>query len=387
MEVQHVRVLPNRVALSIVLAAGLAAGLLPFLLYLHVTYLALPYFLYAAVVVWWTVRGFTGNATEPPEPLEWALAGWNAVAVGASSGMIGFIWYGLAYVVAWLAAFAADAVGSALELNPTSLATYPCVLFGGLLALAAPFIVADQLPPKLYPRIAGTRSIYFPFIVNPWKLAMLAVLGVAGVAVAAAFLDPQGTWFAVLLTGFIVGTGGPLFKVTETERSSDGAVLVMKALSKLLSAAGYQLTEKPRTGSPEIDPLITPVDLLAFAGNRGYAIKVKVVASGDADLEWMAASDIRRAAKALQRALRSDNAAEVGIDAYLLVVGGRISDDLRSFADEENVKLVHFPGMDSLTAALKPEATASDLRGIAERVLQVPPGMPAENAPSMRATA
>jgi hypothetical protein len=389
MDGEHARVRPNRVALTIVLAVGLAAGLVPFLLYLQVLYLAVPYFVYAAIVVSWRGRGFIGNATERPDLSEWLLAGWNAVGVGATASMVGFIWYGLSYIVVWAVGYGAHALGWTLEMNPTSIAAYVSAFFFTVFALAVPVLVADEVPSKLYPQIAGTRSPFFPLAFKPWRLAMLALLGVTGGAAGVAFLDVQGLWFTLSLMLFFVATGVPLFKLGEPERHSAGAVLVMKALSKLLSAAGYKLTEKPRTGSPEVDPLITPVDLLAFAGNRGYAIKVKVVGSGETDLEWVAASDIRRAAKALQRALRSDNSTEAMVEPYLLVIGGRISDDLRSFSGEEGVKLVHFPDTESLRPALEPEAADSDLRGIALRLLQVSPGGPAlpENAPSMAAAA
>jgi hypothetical protein len=150
------------------------------------------------------------------------------------------------------------------------------------------------------------------------------------------------------LTLFIVAIAGRLFDLPEAERSSSGVVRVLKACSTLLSAAGYNLTEKPRTGNPEVDPLTTPVDLLASAGNHAYAIKVRVAGSDEKDLDWTAASDIRRAAKTLQRVLGSDRPDKVKIDAYLLVIGGRVSDDLRSFSEEEDVKLVQFPTLESL---------------------------------------
>jgi hypothetical protein len=89
------------------------------------------------------------NATEHPEPLEWLLAGWHAVGLGARASLIGLVWYWLAWAVVWGARYGAHAVGWTIETTPVSGGTYASVFFAGIFALAIPFLAADDIPSKL----------------------------------------------------------------------------------------------------------------------------------------------------------------------------------------------------------------------------------------------
>jgi hypothetical protein len=377
MDGEQARVRPKWAALSIILAAGLVAGLLPFLLYIQFPYLASFYFVYAAIVVPWRGRGFISHATERPGLLEWLLAGWNAVGVSATASMIGFFWYGLSYVVVWTVGYGAQALGWALEINPTSIATYVSAAFIAIFALAIPFQLANELPLKLYPEIAGTRSAFFPVAGKPWRLAMLALFGVAGgvASVTLLDLDVHGLGFTLSLTWFLLLTGAPLLHLGKRKRPSASTVEVLTALRKIFSAAGYKLIERPRTDSPELDPLITSVDLLALARDRGYAVNAKVLDSRETDVGRSTVFEVRTGAKALQRALRSSDTPETVVEPYLLVVGGQINEGFRTFSGELGVKLVHLPDIESLRPALA-ETTDTALRDIALHLLQVPAGGP-----------
>lgn len=377
MDGEQDRVRPNWVALSIVLAAGLVAGLLPFLLYIQFPYLAGPYFVYAAIVVPWRGRGFISHATERPSLLEWILAGWNAVGVSAIVSWIGFLWYGLSYFVVWAIGEGAHALGWALEMNPSSIATYVSAAFIVIFALAVPFQLSKELPLKLYPEIAGTRSAFFPVAGKPWRLAFLALLGVTVSVAGVALLDLelQGLGFTFFLTCLLYLTGAPLLQLGKRKLPSAGTNEALTALRKLFSAAGYKLIERPKTDSPELDPLITSVDLLALARDRGYAVNAKVLDSRETDVGRSTVFEVRTGAKALQRALRSSDAPETVVEPYLLVVGGQISEDLRILSGEVGVKLVHLPDIESLRPALAEEADTA-LRDIALSLLQVPVGDP-----------
>ena len=373
-EVQPAAIAPNWVAISIACATGVVVGLLPFLLYTRAAYLALPLFVYTLIVVPWKGRGFVSHATERPEWLEWLLAGWNAVGIGAVAGIVGFVWYGLTYSAVWAVGYFAHAWAWALATNPTLAATYVAGFFVGIFALATPFLLADALPPKLYPPIAGTRSVFSPLAAAPGKLAIVALLGISTGIAGLALLDLHGLGFTLALAIFLVVTGAPLIELGKQERSSARTLDVLAALKNILSAAGYVLTEKPRTGSPEVDPLIACVDLFALATNRGYAIKVEVHAKDQADVEWSAAFDVRTAAKALQRVLRDEDAPDAVVEPYLLVIGGRVGDDLKAFSEKEGVKLVHFPDTEPLRTGLGAGAVDGARLEAALRVLEVPFG-------------
>jgi hypothetical protein len=377
LEGQRAVVAPDWVAISVACATGVVLGLLPYLLYTKASYLALPLLAYAAIVVPWKGRGFLSHATERPDWLEWLLAGWNAVGVGAVASIVGFVWYGLVYFIIWAFGYAVRALGWSIESAPTLAATYVSAFFVVIFALATPFLLADELPPKLYPRIAGTRSVFFPLTAKPWTLAMIALLGIAGAIAGLALLDMHGLAFTLSLTLFLVTTGGPLIDLGKKERSSKRMVETLTALKNVLSAAGYALTDKPRTGSPEVDPLIACVDLLALSGNRGYAIKAEVHDSEQSDVEWSAAFDVRTAAKALQRVLRHGDAPGTVVEPYLLAIGGRVGDDLRVFSEKEGVKLVRLADDRPLRAALGSGALDRASLEAALRLLEVPFGEPA----------
>lgn len=378
MDDQHARVRPNWAALSLVLAAGIVTGLLPFLLFLRVPYVAGPLLIYAMIAVALKGRKFVSQATEQPDLLEWLLAGWNGVGVGAATSVVGFTWYGLSYLTGWLFGLGANALGWTIEINPASIATYVSAFFAGMFALAVPFLAADEVPAKLYPGIAGTRSVFFPLTTKPWVVAALGLFGVVGsVAALGVFgLDPRGLAFTLSLTAFFVVTGGPLLQLGSAEQPSARMTEALMALNRVLSAAGYKLTANPTTGSPEVDPLIKGVDFLAVAKDRGYAIKIQLLRPRATDETWANAFEVRAGAKALQRALRAVDTPEIPIEPYLLVIGAQVSDAFRTFFREEGVKLLELPNIEAFGRALAPEATDAELRQIAQQLLEVPLAVP-----------
>jgi hypothetical protein len=364
---------PNRVGLSILIAAGICAGLAPLLLHKSAAFLLLPVFVWSAAAAWWTGRTFTSRATVRPNIWEWLLAGWNAVGIGASASLVAFIWYGMAYALIWAFVLAANAIGWAIAPSPSTGATYVAAVMLAIIGLSGPVLAAKQIPVKLYPGIAGIRSTYYSLADRPWMLALVASIVAAGCILGLTVfgLDLRGFWFALLLTLTLAGTSSPLLEPGETRGPSESGNTVLRAVARLYAAAGYEVVERPRTDDPELDPLVATVDLLASAGDRAYAIQTVVIDSPQTEVEESTVFDVRAGAKGLQRALRGPNAGDVRVEPYLLVVGGRLGEHMQDLCRDVGVSLVHLADTESLREAV----VATDkhrLRAMALRLLQVP---------------
>jgi len=380
------RVRPNWLAFALVAAVGLTLGAAPYLLYMRAVYFALPLVVYAAVAFAWKARRYDCQATESPDPIEWLLAGWAAVGVGAVASAIGFIWYWGVYGLAWLAGAAIRAFGWDFAPDPVEFGTYFSATFFIIFSLSLPFVLAEELPAKLYPRVAGTRSAYFALASRRWLLAAIAAGGIVlTVGLVLQGVDLHGFWFTLLAVLAFLITGTPLLNVGGAPTSREDAQ-VMVDVKKLFTAAGYALTEKPSTGDPEVDPLIAVVDILARAPSRAYAVKLKMLAGAQAQLDWSAAVELRTAARTIQRLLRAGVAPESIVEPYLLVVGGTIDKELEALAVEEGVRLVHFTDSSALRAAATDDAPPDGKRNRALDVLRIAAVEPAPAAPSGAAT-
>jgi len=372
---QRDRVRPNWLALACIAALGIAIGALPYLLYMRSEYFALPLAAYAAFVLAWKARRYECQATEHPGPLEWLLAGWTAVGVGAVASAIGFIWYWGIFGLAWIVAAAINALGWTFAPDPAELGTYFSYTFFAIFAAALPFVLADELPPKLYPRVAGTRSAFFALANQRWLIAAVAAGGLVALGVAILQgVDLHGFWFTLLAAIAFLVTGTTLSSLGEAAPTSREDAQVISAVKKLFTAAGYELTEKPSTGNPEVDPLIAVIDILARSPSRAYAVKLAMLAGADARLDWSTAVELRTAARTIQRVLRTGDAPETIVEPYLLVVGGTIAAELNALATEEGVRLAHYADSGNLRAAAG--VTPAERRAQATSVLQIEPAEP-----------
>lgn len=367
-------VAPHKVLLSIVIAFGMSLGVLPFFVWsAGARWIGLA-LVVAGIWVWvmWRSRRFTATASDPPGPVEWLLACWSAVGYGALTSLMGFISFGAAYLLAKIVLAGAHWVAWPLDFDPGQPAAYFSWAFCAPFFVAALAITADKLPGKLYPSVAGTRSVFYPLALRRGTL-WLSALGVAGGLIVLFLISDLQSWpFAFLVSLLLTFSSARLFSVGEPERSTAAPALEARDLvQKLFSAAGYRVVERPRTGKPEVDPLIASVDFLATSASQGYAIEVKVPA--EAELDWLAAVPVRSAAKTLERTLRADSDTAMRIEPLLFVVGGALSEDIRAFAAEEAVVLRHFPQAAPLHAALAATA-GSSVKESASAILQVPAG-------------
>ncbi len=170
------------------------------------------------------------------------------------------------------------------------------------------------------------------------------------------------------LSVFYAGIGQPLREIGVGVDPSAHAVDTLANVNRLLSAAGYELIENPVSGDPAIDPLITSVDIVALAPDRGYAISISE--SDDTGLDWSRASELRTAARALEEVLDKDGSTQRKIEPLLLAIGAFTNDAIEAISAKIGIKLVRIK--DSSLLSFPQDEETSRLKDVASELLLVP---------------
>lgn len=345
---------PNRLAMAVTTAAATVIGLLPFALFLgKVPWLGWIALLAAALALVETRRLET-EAIDPPSLGEWLLAGYGLVGQSASISIVGFLFYGIGWqVAAWLEQLGWIAAG-----YPGAAGFWTAVALLGPMTLVFGSVLTESLGAWLYDRPAGVRTPFFALVSKPRKVLMVALGGVAAFALLWVVSSPTGTWFQVGLNVILIYTALPLNQSAVS--SSKPQQRAAGAVQDLLAGYGYRTQIRPRTGNPDIDPLISRVDLVAWDGQRIFAVEVKQAPAAAPALEWSAANSVRTAAAILRDELSARTAETAEVSPLLVVVGGRITDSLHQFAREQDVLLAHFPDAAVLEAGVRDELSPAE---------------------------
>jgi len=325
--------------------AGWFVGVLPYLVFgvqrrwfgaLYV----LGYLAVAVVVAFSSVTTGPSDATEQPSRGEWSLAAFSATGEGAITTIVGLLLYGLGYWGAGLVnAVAVRALGFSAPANPESWAFWVSVIFTAAMGLAFVGIASEKLTRTLYPEYAGARSAYFPLLDQHAKLIGFS----AGVAAALAgtvilsMIVPGVWWAAAIPTVILVYVAMPLDNLAADARPRQ--IGVTDRAADVLRGAGYTVVKSPRTGHPEVDPLIKNVTLLASAGDDAYAIEI-TERQAQAPVQWPAASGVRTASTVLQQRMMVDGRHLSSVRPILIVVDGSVAPSLKRFSEQENVPVV-----------------------------------------------
>lgn len=336
----RVGVRPNRLALVAIISAGSGLALVPYFLFINrIPYLGVAVAV-AAVTALFSLRGLETEATEEPSIAEWLLAAWSAVAHGSTAGLGSLMMYGVAFGGAWLVGYLARLAGFNLHPSPARWGYWGSIAFASVLVVTAAQQGAESLLRSLYPGTAGSRSAFFPLLGKPGRIALVVVAALAALAVILVFLDPRGTAFPIVLMLLFFYTSYPLAELGE-RRPARLQTEIIESLCRLLEAGGYSVIRSPRTGKPEVDPLIQSIDLLARSRERAFALEVKSRAAGAA-VEWNEAAAVRTASSLLEDEMGRDLEAPMPIEPILVVVGGEIAPSLTRFSEQERVPVIHF---------------------------------------------
>jgi hypothetical protein len=371
----------DRVSLAAVLASATAIGVFPYALFVGTGttavvlgrgWIAVPALaaLAAGVIALVRLRGFTTLATERPRLLELLLGGWTSVAAGAAISLIGMVLYGAARAVLWLVRPIAEALGGGFD----TAAAARWALWASLAAVALMVVgsargAAEELAGKLYPNTAGARSPFHALLVEKRHLlekVVLAVLVAIAVGIVvfavAAYWRPPWRALAAWLAVFFLYTAVSLDGLHRPQGESARRQRTVRALAKLLVAAGYEAHTAPRTGRSDVDPLIANVDLLALSPRRALVIEIKD-GDGGKPVEWHEASRVRTAAWALEEVLREEQRA-IEVIPVLVLFGRPRHPSLEQYLKDEPLTVAEIDDPELIGEALREEDPAR-LRALA----------------------
>lgn len=369
----------DRVSLAAVLAGATAVGVFPYALFvgsgttgeiLGRGWIAMPALaaLTAGAIALVRLRGFTSLATERPCFLEQLLGGWTSVAAGAAISLIGMVLYGLLRAVLWLARLTVELLGGGFALAAAHWALWTSLAAVALMVVASARGGAEELAGKLYPNTAGARSPFYPLLVERrlleravFALLVTIAVGVLVAAVMAALSRPLWRALAGLLAIVFVYTAVWLDGLHRPQGESARRQRTVRALAKLLTAAGYEAHTAPRTGRSDVDPLIANVDLLALSPRRALVIEIKD--AGGAPVEWHEASRVRTAAWALEEVLREEQRS-IEVIPVLVLFGRPRHASLEQYLKDEAVAVAEIDDPELIGEALREDDPAR-LRSLA----------------------
>jgi hypothetical protein len=359
---------PKRLPLILIIAAASGIGLFPYLLFVDRVRYLLVVIPVATLMAFFALRRLVTDATEEPSLGEWLLAAWSAVSLPSTGALFGFAMYGIGFGLASLAGYSLKLFAFALPIDPPTWGYWASLPFAGLIAIGALWRSTQDLFYSLYPRIAGSRSVFFQLLARPWTIP-LALGSIAALVIMVVLLDPRGIWFPLLLVLLLFYSAFPLRRLWQ-RRLDRRQTEIIESLARLLESSGYDVTRSPRTNKPEIDPMIRGIDMLARSTTRAFAIEVKSSRSSEF-IEWHEAANLQAASSVLQDELAEGSKVGVRIEPILVLVGAKLAPSLERFSEKEGVPVLDLADPSILQA--NPDAIASRLSAIG---VPIPAGEP-----------
>ncbi len=359
----------GRALVFILALAGSTLGTLPAVLLLLPVWWVAAYAGVAAVVAFLSVRGLTPSASAERSGAETAVAAAASIGPAASVSLVLIIWYWLIYAGLRGAVLLLHLAGFAWSPSAAGPARWTVLIMGISMGPIAPWLTARGLWRQLFALPAGLRSPYYRLLLyyaRPTQLAALTLL--AGGAVLLAVVAPHTRLFYLWLGIYLVLPSSLLWQVGEEGARPRATRPVEGALAKLLEAMGFKVVFQPRTGLPEVDPLLLKTDLLAERDGNTLLIAVKVRAEDAPAVEWDDASAVLSAAWSLHEVAGARTPGLEHVEPVLVLVGKGPTDSLRSFAGDEPIRIIHIPDPDPLNQALRTDDEA-ELLGLARSTL------------------
>jgi hypothetical protein len=357
-------VAPNRPVIVVLTTATMMLGLSPAALALHRLWL-LPYLLtgtlLAAVLA---ARGRRIPSHTRPSVLELLLAALSNTGLTAFLGLIWLLLYYTTYGIIRLVNRISGVHGNAVFIALAASLTVVAV-FGVIVA----WFTTRDLISTLFPPRGGARTVYYPIAAKPRSGLALAVsfglLVAAAVGVAALTSSWLSTVLWVLILIFIIAAAGTVVAPTLPPSLQRAGAEVVQTVSDALTATGYSVVPYPQTGEPDIDPLLSQLDLFAYRTEEAFAVVVKHASTNTEPLDWRIGSNVLTAA----RLLGGGELSETSADIYPLVVllGVPPDESLLAFCKSEGVYLLYIEPSGHTTTV---GGDKSELQAIADRYLK-----------------
>jgi IPT/TIG domain len=350
----------ERLLIGVLAIAAMMIGLTPAALALHRGWL-IPYLLIGSVVILGLANYGLGvfNSTRPTIP-EFLLAELNAAVLPA---LLGIVWLVLYWAVFW----AARLINHAHD-QPIALAL--SLAFVAAAGVGVIWSVTRDLATSLYPQWGGNRTRYFYMTLRPRTAVTVAlgtlmlVLAVSAAALITSSWTSTAVWVVILLFLVVAGLAVeplPPRSATEGPRPED-----VQAVGEALAKQGYRVVAHPRTGKPDVDPLVQPLELFSYSEQRAYAVEIKHGPPNVGPFDWTNGTSVLDAARALERAKLTETSAHIW--PLLVVFDGAADESLRAFCEGQNVSLIRIERTTN-TAEVISHDRSDDLQAIADRLV------------------
>jgi hypothetical protein len=228
-------------------------------------------------------------------------------------------------------------------------------VIAGPLWLGVVVITGQSLKKNLYPDVAGVRSRYHE-LAGHRRFFVIVIFGLAVPVGAIAFLLTAGiaSWLRILLgvlllvyLAIVSATASPPSEPAMTGTFTPSALL---ALWAAFVEGGYDVFS-PRTGDPEIDPLLVEIDLFARRAGRGLVVQIKQREAGSAKpLAWTESTAVTTAARVLELQIADREVAAAGsagllggvrhVEPLLVLIDVEADESLRNFCSREHVHVL-----------------------------------------------
>jgi len=304
-------------------------------------------FALAAVTAFTVVRLRTASTARPAAP-EFVLAAIEAVAPAAILCGAFFVVYGIVDLFVWALSY------TSLGWNSDHEARRVASLFALALVPTFTYITLESVRKKLYPPVAGVPSRYHAYVArDPGRLAVGAAFALLVPAGAIAYLLVAGVsslWAVAGLAAYTAFASVAASPPGEREEPGHASGEVVGRLERAFAAAGYAVVRQPRTGEPEIDPLLVDVDLLAQKEDRCVVVEIKRGGADARPLSWTDGTRVATAARVLEFDFPPISSAESSksalrgkiahMDPVLVLVDVAADPSLKSFAKNERVTIL-----------------------------------------------
>jgi len=290
-----------------------------------------------------TISRFKSLATEKPSLLEYILGWIGAIWPAVLAGFVLLISYLIFLGGVTLFMFIATWLGFEMQLNVELIAYYISLIIAIIFSILFAWMSADTLATQLYPNKAHVKSTFYE-LVTYGKRRLTGYVGFA-------LLILGGLVLAVLLTSgtftawwFNLGLLVYLFFVClspfSTEKYFDPVLPnAIKAVGKMFDAMGYQIVPSPKTGKPEIDPLLVGLDFFVHNKEHALGIVVRTPQKTKSKDSWKP-SDLLRSTWALETFLQEepDETKRLAVIPVIVFIGK----DKKKWKTKE-VKIIEIP--------------------------------------------
>jgi hypothetical protein len=283
------------------------------------------------------LRTFAPPTTWRPSVIEFALAGLNMVS---SASFLGLCWLALYGVGYWGCRTLVEIFHIQADARTYGLVFSTPFIF--VMALGLTWEAIQSGAGQLYPERAGLPSRYYTLAAQGRRRIVISavfVVLILGLTMALFRLAGNNAVVDILCLMYLFGVASAVRPRRASEPQQAGRPLVERIASEL-EENGFVTILSPRTGLPDLDPLLADLDLFAYRGEDGLAVEVKTQTGRDGSVDWKAVTGLVNAARVLRDATSELPNGVVRVTPMLILVDSEPDPSLLKFCSRESVPVV-----------------------------------------------